>query len=104
MLYELSPGADEDLENIARYTFKTWGTAQTRKYMDALEQCIENLARGEERFKDMKDLRPGMRMVRCKHHYIFGLMRPSSPMLVVAVLHEKMDLIQRVRKRLDTTH
>ncbi len=101
MLYELSPGADEDLENIARYTLKTWGVEQTRKYMSALEKCIENLAQGVGRFKELEGLQPGMRMVRCEHHYIFGLMRPESPMLVVAVLHEKMDTIRRVRKRLD---
>lgn len=70
--------------------------------MGALEECIENLAQGKGQFQEMGGLRPGMRMVRCEHHYIFGLMRPDAPMLVVAVLHEKMDLIRRVRKRLDT--
>ena len=101
MLYELSSGADKDLENIARYTLKTWGAEQIRKYMSALEERIENLPQGVGRFKELEGLQPGMRMVRCEHHYIFGLMRPESPMLVVVVLHERMDTIRRVRKRLD---
>jgi len=57
---------------------------QTRKYMSALEKCIENLAQGVGRFKELEGLQSGMRMVHCKHHYIFGLMCPNAAMLVVA--------------------
>ncbi len=34
--YELTPDAENDLREIARYTTRTWGVAQTRKYKAAL--------------------------------------------------------------------
>ncbi len=48
----------------------------------------------------MGDLYPGLRMMRCEHHYIFCLPRPETPALIVAILHERMDLIARIAGRL----
>ncbi len=38
---------------------------------------------------------------RCEHHYVFAQMRENDVPLIVAVLHEKMDLLVRLRERLD---
>ena len=43
---------------------------------------------------------PGLRSVLCQHHYIFSLTRQNAPAVVLAVLHERMDLIARLRNRL----
>ena len=48
----------------------------------------------------MNDLYPNVRVMHCQHHYIFGLMREDAPMLIVAILHERMDVIARLQNRL----
>jgi plasmid stabilization system protein ParE len=39
-------------------------------------------------------------MARCEHHYIFCLSRDDAPALVVAIFHERMDLMVRLTDRL----
>jgi len=36
----------------------------------------------------------------CKKHYLFALSEPDKPLLIIAVLHEQMDLINRLKNRL----
>jgi len=45
-------------------------------------------------------MHPGLWMARCEHHYAFCLKRDIDPPLIVAILHERMDLIQRLGDRL----
>ncbi len=98
--YVLSAAAEADLRDVIRYTRKQWGDAQTRSYVAKLQAGMESVAAGEGFFKDMSALYPGLRMARCEHHYIFCLPRDDAPALVVAIFHERMDLMVRVRARL----
>ena len=98
--YILTAGAEADLREIIRYTRKQWGDAQVRSYIAKLEGGIAHLAAGEGAFKDMTALYPALRMVRCEHHYIFCLPRDDAPSLVVAIFHERMDLMLRLADRL----
>lgn len=99
-LYEISLAAEQDWRNIVRYTLKNHGEKLTRKYMQQLEDCIENMANGEGYYKEMDDLYPSIRMKHCEHHYVFGLIRDAAPMLVVAIFHERMDLMVQLENRL----
>lgn len=98
--YILTAEAEADLRGIIRYTGKEWGDSQVRRYIARLEQGIVNLAAGQGTFKDMSDLFPKLRMVRCEHHYIFCLPRENAPALVVAIFHERMDLMTRLADRI----
>nr|WP_255210280.1 type II toxin-antitoxin system RelE/ParE family toxin [Sphingobium cloacae] len=49
----------------------------------------------------MSALHPGLRMVRCEHHYVFCLPRDDAPALVVAIFHERMDPMVRLADRLE---
>jgi len=49
----------------------------------------------------MTALYPALRMVHCEHHYIFCLPRDDAPVLVVAIFHERMDLMTRLVERLE---
>jgi len=48
----------------------------------------------------MARLYPGLLMSRCEHHYIFFLPRDGAPTLIVAIFHERMDLMVRLADRL----
>ncbi|GFM31285.1 type II toxin-antitoxin system RelE/ParE family toxin [Novosphingobium sp. PY1] len=98
--YVLTAAAEDDLRSIVRYTRKQWGSAQVRSYIAKLEQDIVRLASGQGPFKEMGELYPGLRLVHCEHHYIFCLPRGAEPALIVAILHERMDLVMRLESRL----
>lgn len=98
--YILTAEAEADLRGIIRYTRKQWSTTQVRRYVSKLEQGIASLAAGQGTFKDMSELSPALRMARCGHHYVFCLPREQVPALVVAIFHERMDLITRLTDRI----
>jgi plasmid stabilization system protein ParE len=52
-----------------------------------------SLAVGQGFFKDMSALFPALRMARCEHHYVFCLPREGAPALIMAIFHERMDLM-----------
>lgn len=98
--YILTTGAEADLRNVIRYTRKQWGAAQVRHYIAILEKGIASLAAGEGYFRDMNDLYPALRMARCEHHYVFCLPRERAPALIVAIFHERMDLMTQLADRI----
>ncbi|AAF84834.1 type II toxin-antitoxin system RelE/ParE family toxin [Xylella fastidiosa] len=98
--YVLTEAAESDLRGIVRYTRKQWGNAQVRHYIATLERGIASLAEGRGAFNDMSSLFPALRMGRYEHHYVFCLPREEAPALIVAIFHERMDLMTRLADRL----
>jgi plasmid stabilization system protein ParE len=96
----LTRAAEADVRGIIRHTRKEWGDAQVRRYITKLEQGMLRLAAGQRPFKDMSALYPALRMLHCEHHYVFCLPRKRAPALIVAILHERMDLMARLADRL----
>ena len=99
--YTLTAAAETDLRGIIRYTRKQWGDAQARRYITKLEQGMARLAASQGPFKDMSALYPALRMAQCEHHYVFCLPRENAPALIVAIFHERMDLMTRLVDRLN---
>ena len=98
--YILTKGADADLRSIVRYTVAQWGAERCRTYIASLEETATALARGQGVFKDMSSLLPGLRVATCGKHYIFCLPRPNAPAIILAILHEQMDILARLKSRL----
>jgi plasmid stabilization system protein ParE len=98
--YVLTDAAETDLRAIIRRTRKEWGDAQVRRYVTKLEQGMARLAAGQGAFKELGEIHPALRVAHCEHHYVFCLPREQDPALIVAILHERMDLLIRVAKRL----
>lgn len=99
--YVLSNAAATDLREVVRYTQEQWGRDQALTYAGRLQRGIEQLAtKGSVVGKDLSGIFPGLRVLHCEHHYLFCLLRDDAPMLVIAILHERMDLITRVANRL----
>jgi len=96
--YVLTQGAEADLRDIIRYTAEQWGAEQCGIYVAALE--AKALARGHGAFRELSDLLPGLRMGVSGKHLIFCLPRPEAPAIILAILHERMDMITRLKSRL----
>lgn len=99
--YVLTHGAEADLRSITRYTLAQWGEKQCRSYIAELEERATALALGKGVFKDMGSLLPGLRVAACRKHYIFCMHRADAPAQILAILHERMDVIARLKSRLD---
>lgn len=99
--YRLTQGAAADLRDIVSYTVEQWGEARCRAYIARIEETTQALATGEGVFKNLDVLHPGLRMKLAGHHYVFCLPRPDGPALVLAILHERMDIMVHLKKRLD---
>ncbi len=100
--YILTEAAEADIRGIIHYARGQWGPHQARRYLTLLEQGIVLVATGKGIFRDMSAIYPALRMAHCQHHYIFCLPRKDASSLIVAVLHERMDLIVRVAGRLNS--
>jgi toxin ParE1/3/4 len=96
--YRFTRSAQEDLIDIWLYTQETWGEAQADVYQDALHLCCERIAAGQAQAKPVPGL-DGVRSHRCQHHYLF-FVEQDSAVIIVAVLHERMSLVERLRDRL----
>ena len=96
--YDLTLGAEADLRDIWRYTYKKWGLEQAEKYFDQIEACCEAVGDRRARSKTLAGLQEGVHIHRCEHHSIVWLVgrRP----VVIAILHERMDFMNRLKGRL----
>ncbi len=97
--FKLAHTAKADLSDIARYTAGKWGKRQALKYASLLDQCFQRIAEGKDISKTILPHNDVVRVCRCEHHYIFYLNQENGP-IILAILHERMDLIERLKKRL----
>ena len=96
--YRFTRSAREDLFDIWLYPQETWGEAQADAYQDALHLFCERIAAGPAQAKAVPGL-DGVRAHPCQHHYLF-FVEQDSAVIIVAVLHGRMNLVERLRDRL----
>jgi toxin ParE1/3/4 len=99
MSYQKAALVDADLIGIWTYTANNFGEIQADKYLRLLEKGFQKIGKGDTEGKQPLPKSPDVRVIRCEHHYIFFLKR--TPPLILAVLHERMDLIARLKNRLE---
>lgn len=99
--YELTYEAEENLLGIARYTIKTWGEDPAKVYNTALKRAFSAIGANPDKGRIFFKKRSELRLLRAEHHYVFYLIEEANVPLIVAVFHENMDLVSRIKKRLD---
>jgi toxin ParE1/3/4 len=98
--YELTPDAERDLREIARYTLRQWGVRQQRRYASALEARFRAIAQRCIVPRPFSPAYPDVFVSHCEHHYIFYLHPEGQKPRILAVFHENMDLLARLAERL----
>ena len=93
--YELTPAAEADLREIARYTLRQWGVRQQQQYARLLAGCFLGIAEGSVRARNFSERYPQVQVTRCEHHYVFFL-HPRKKPGIIAVLHERMEMLTRI--------
>jgi plasmid stabilization system protein ParE len=98
--YELTREADADLADIARYTILEWGMEQANWYMDKLDQCFQKIGTKIVFGRTFSKRMPDVFVTRCEHHFVFYLHPSAEKPVILAVLHERMDMVNRLQDRL----
>ena len=99
--YELTPDADADLEDITRYTILEWSSEQASVYLDKLHLCFQQIASRKAIGKSFSKKFPHLLVTRCEHHYVFYLHPKKTKPVIIAVLHERMDMVNRLKERFE---
>jgi toxin ParE1/3/4 len=86
----LAAKAQEDLAAIADFTIETFGTAQARRYSDALKASFALLASNPQIGRDYSHIRPHLRRFESRSHSIYYFVSRQG-VLVARVLHVRQD-------------
>jgi plasmid stabilization system protein ParE len=101
LLYELTTLAQEDLKDIARYTLTQWSENQSLHYAELLEKRFCEIAARTAYSRPLSSRYPQVLVNRCEHHYIFYIHQEKKPPRIIAILHERMNMLKRLKNRFD---
>jgi toxin ParE1/3/4 len=97
MKFRLSRKAEEDLEGIWLYTLKTWSKEQADRYLSLIFDEIEFLSINPKTGQEIDHIRKNYRYSKVKSHLIFYKHKKSDDIIeVIRILHERMDLENRI--------
>ena len=94
--YVISEKALEDLNNIWIYTAENWSFEQANRYYDLIVDEIEFVVKNYETTKDFENVRKNYRYSKVKSHLIFYKKTKNTELEVVRILHEIMDIKNRI--------
>ena len=81
--------AEADLYKIGLHTSRTWGEAQTDRYLSQLEDCCRRLANNPALGRACDEIRPGLRRMEQGRHVVFYREEPGG-ILISRILHQRM--------------
>jgi plasmid stabilization system protein ParE len=99
--YDLTPSAEDDIKDIARYTLKQWGKKQSLQYAGLLQARFLEIADRSCFSRSFSEHYSQIQVTRCEHHYIFYIHPEGKRPCIIAVLHERMDKMAKLENRLD---
>ncbi len=86
---EFSQKAEADLLDIGLYTLSMWGSSQTLRYINEIEDACQRLADFPTSGRLCEHIRPGLRRTEQGRHVIFYRISENG-ILVSRILHERM--------------
>ena len=96
--YRISNKAVSDLDEIWIYTFKNWSVQQADRYYNLIISEIEYLSANPDSGKSMEHIRKGYKSSKVKSHLIFYKLNTNNIVEVIRILHQQMDIENRLQK------
>ncbi len=96
--YELTNKAVADLNGIWEYTLENWSENQADKYYDMLLDICQDIAKNPELGKNYEGVNPELFGLKANRHIIFYRKRTNLPIEITRILHEQMDLKNRINE------
>ncbi|MEP7093179.1 MAG: type II toxin-antitoxin system RelE/ParE family toxin [Flavobacterium sp.] len=97
--YIISEKALEDINNIWIYTAENWSVEQADRYYNLIIDEIEYIVRNLDMARDFGKIRKSYRYSKVKSHLIFFKKDKTDEIEVVRVLHERMDIENRLANK-----
>ena len=99
MGFKISVKASKDIEQIWLYTIEHWSLEQADRYINQIFDEIEYLSEHPYTGKDFSYIRKGYRTSKVKSHMIFYRFNTDNdPIEIIRVLHQRMDIEQRLNE------
>lgn len=94
----LTKKAVRDLSDIWNYTYETWSERQADKYYELLIAACRDIAEQPEKGKHYSEIATEIFGFRVGKHILFYRIRNPFEVEVVRILHESMDLKNRIKE------
>lgn len=95
--YHLTNKAVEDLTNIWEYTVDSWSERQADDYYNMLIASFQKITENPRLFGlKYEEIAEGLRGYRANKHIIFYRILADGDILVIRILHQRMDLKLRL--------
>ena len=98
MSYSISEKANQDIEKIWLYTFENWSPEQADRYYNLILDEIEFISENFESGKSADYIKKGYRSSIVKSHIIFYKKSKRNSIEIIRVLHQKMDIENRINE------
>jgi toxin ParE1/3/4 len=95
--YRLTNEAVKDLEEIWSCTCNKWSVGQADRYYKLIIDEIEFIASNPLSGKSVDYVKQGYRSTKVKSHLVFYHMTDDNNILVVRILHQRMDTEIRIK-------
>jgi toxin ParE1/3/4 len=96
--YNLTNKAVEDLTIIWEYTFDKWSEKQADKYYELLLDSCQDIANNPDLGKNYSGVKNELFGLKTNRHIIFYRKLANEPIEITRILHERMDLKNRINE------
>jgi len=90
--YFLTNKAVDDLAGIWEYTYDTWSERQADKYHGMLTASFQEILDQPDLGKKYPEVAEGVMGHQVGKHIVFYRIEPSNDLLILRILHQRMDL------------
>ncbi len=98
--YELTKDAERDLREVARYTLNKWGSEMLQQYRDGLKETFQRIGKDEVSKRQFLNKYPELYLTKYKYHFIFFLTEELEIPVIIGMIHERRDIVNRLPERL----
>lgn len=91
-VFRLTPAAEADLDDIWQYTMRTWSAERADRYTDDLFDGFDLLVHNPNLGRKVEGFGARYRRLPVQHHLVFYIAEPSGDVLIVRILHERVDV------------
>jgi len=95
--YRFTNEAVKDLEEIWSYTKQKWSLEQADRYYNLVIDEIEFIASNPLLGRSIDYIKEGYRSTKVKSHVVFYKQQKDETILVVRILHQRMDSENRMK-------
>ena len=98
--YRLTRDAENDLREVARYTLNKWGRKMLQEYRSGIKKTLKRIGENKVKKLQFSTAFPELLVAKYKYHFIFYLTEGFEKPVIIGVIHERRDIVNRLAERL----